>query len=255
MIRFAVITLCGAALLSACNSTPQTYPTTGGAANGTYQSYEQARLERERQLSGGATVAPTAPVSAPPLTPTAASSPPPAISSQELASAGLPSGQSAGGGLPAAEPVQEQTLASAAPIPAAPARPAGRVGISDEQSFEAVASRETIESDAERLERQRAAYQVAAPEALPQRTGTNRPNIVQYALTSTNRRGESIYPRGPFSGEGKARRACNKYPSSDLAQEDFLAQGGPFKDRLGVDPDGDGFACAWDPAPFRAAKG
>ena len=37
----------------------------------------------------------------------------------------------------------------------------------------------------------------------------------------------------------------------DQAQQDFLAKGGPERDRMGVDPDGDGFACAWDPRPFR----
>ena len=26
------------------------------------------------------------------------------------------------------------------------------------------------------------------------------------------------------------------------------------RDRMGLDPDGDGFACAWDPAPFRLAR-
>ena len=52
-----------------------------------------------------------------------------------------------------------------------------------------------------------------------------------------------------------SERACAKYSSSDLAQSDFLAQGGPRRDRLGLDPDGDGFACAWNPQPFRAAVG
>jgi hypothetical protein len=42
-------------------------------------------------------------------------------------------------------------------------------------------------------------------------------------------------------------------PSDDLAQEAFLSEGGPERDRLGVDPDGDGFACRWDPTPFRRA--
>ena len=31
----------------------------------------------------------------------------------------------------------------------------------------------------------------------------------------------------------------------------FLEAGGPKRDRKGLDPDGDGFACAWDPRPFR----
>ena len=53
----------------------------------------------------------------------------------------------------------------------------------------------------------------------------------------------------------KAIRACAAYSSPDRAQEDFLASGGPERDRKSLDPDGDGFACAWDPAPFRAVRG
>ena len=37
------------------------------------------------------------------------------------------------------------------------------------------------------------------------------------------------------------------------AQQAFLEAGGPERDRKGLDPDGDGYACAWDPTPFRAA--
>ena len=47
--------------------------------------------------------------------------------------------------------------------------------------------------------------------------------------------------------------ACGKFASPDLAQMDFLQSGGPERDRKGLDPDGDGFACAWDPTPFRLA--
>ena len=47
--------------------------------------------------------------------------------------------------------------------------------------------------------------------------------------------------------------ALPRYASPDKAQQDFLAKGGPDRDRLGVDPDGDGFACSWDPRPFRTA--
>ena len=43
-----------------------------------------------------------------------------------------------------------------------------------------------------------------------------------------------------------------KYPA-DQAQSAFLDSGGPEKDRKGLDPDGDGFACGWDPTPFRNA--
>ena len=37
------------------------------------------------------------------------------------------------------------------------------------------------------------------------------------------------------------------------AQAAFIARGGPAVDPLGLDPDGDGFVCGWDPAPYRAA--
>ena len=35
--------------------------------------------------------------------------------------------------------------------------------------------------------------------------------------------------------------------------DEGLPCGGPERDPRGLDPDGDGFACDWDPAPFRAA--
>lgn len=136
---------------------------------------------------------------------------------------------------------------------AMPAPSAGRTGLSDEQSFEAVSARESIESDRERLQRQRQGYQVIAPEPLPERREASEPNIVQYALRSTNRVGEQRYRRtNPFR-ESQFRSNCARYPSSDLAQQAFLAAGGPERDRLNIDPDGDGFACSWDPAPFRRA--
>ena len=65
--------------------------------------------------------------------------------------------------------------------------------------------------------------------------------------------GQEWYARFVFSGEGRMLRNCNGYANPDDAQRDFLARGGPERDPRGLDPDGDGFACAWDPAPFRAA--
>lgn len=122
--------------------------------------------------------------------------------------------------------------------------------ISDENDFNAVAQRETIESDAERIARNRAQYVVVQPKDLPQRVGDTGPNLAQFALATTHAPGVQMYKR---SGRGDSSRACAKYASPDLAQQAFLAKGGPDKDRLGVDPDGDGFACGWDPRPFRAA--
>jgi hypothetical protein len=126
-------------------------------------------------------------------------------------------------------------------------------GISDEQDFNAVSSRESIESDRERLAAQRDAYQVIAPTALPKRSGSSAPSIVEFALSTNNGVGQSIYNRSSFNSENKFNRNCAKYPSSDQAQADFLDSGGPKRDGMGLDPDGDGFACYWDPAPFRLA--
>lgn len=124
--------------------------------------------------------------------------------------------------------------------------------VSDEQDFSAVTQRETIASDAARIEANRAQYQVDQPTALPQRAADGTPNIVAFALSSTNPVGMQMYSRGGIHFTGY-EAACAKFPSPDLAQMAFLQAGGPDSDRKGLDPDGDGFACAWNPTPFRLA--
>lgn len=128
----------------------------------------------------------------------------------------------------------------------------GSTGISDEQDFNAVAARETIESDAERIARNRAEYVVVQPRDLPQRPGDTGPNIVEFALATTHAPGVQMYRRSGM-GLRDTNASCGKYASPDQAQQDFLAKGGPERDRLNLDPDGDGFACSWDPRPFRTA--
>jgi hypothetical protein len=122
--------------------------------------------------------------------------------------------------------------------------------LSDEQSFDAVAGRETIESDADRRAAQAAAREQINPTALPQRPRDVGPNIVEYALSAPNAKGQEWYSRSLLSGDTRFRRNCAEYATPDDAQRDFLARGGPERDRRGIDPDGDGFACGWDPAPF-----
>jgi hypothetical protein len=125
-------------------------------------------------------------------------------------------------------------------------------GISDEQDFAAVSSRETIESDKERIERNRAEYVVVQPKELPQRPGDTGPNIVEYALATSHAPGVQLHQRRSL-GKRDPNVACSKFASADQAQQEFLRTGGPERDKLGVDPDGDGFACGWDPRPFRTA--
>lgn len=144
-----------------------------------------------------------------------------------------------------------------APVQASPANPApvlaspGTVGISQENNFDVVADQRSIEGDAERLAQNRAQYEVIQPQALPRREATDQPNIVAFALQTNHPIGTRVYARAGFNGAARAERNCAKYPSSDQAQIDFLARGGPARDRKGLDPDGDGYACSWDPTPFR----
>lgn len=130
---------------------------------------------------------------------------------------------------------------------------ANNAGISDEQDFSAVSSRQSIESDRERLDAQSDAYQVVQPTALPARSGGSEISVVDYALATSNRLGEQVYGRSGGTSEARFTRNCAKYASSDMAQVEFLKSGGPHDDRKGLDPDGDGFACFWDPTPFRQA--
>lgn len=126
-------------------------------------------------------------------------------------------------------------------------------GLSAEQDFDAVSGQRDIEDDAARIAAARAQYRVIQPGALPVRPGTNVPNIVEYAVRTNNPVGVQIYARSGFSTQNRFLRNCAGYASPDLAQEDFLSRGGPERDRRGIDPDGDGFACGWDPRPFRRA--
>lgn len=145
-------------------------------------------------------------------------------------------------------------LAPAAPVATSAPPPVDRSnpGISDEQDFAAVAGRETIESDAERIARMQAERVVIAPTAIPDRPGGLGPNIIDYALATSHPLGERRYTRRPISDE-RHQRACLAFRSADLAQEWFLQNGGPGRDRQGLDPDGDGYACGWNPGVFRAA--
>ncbi len=127
--------------------------------------------------------------------------------------------------------------------------------LSDEQDFAAVTARETIASDAARLARNRAQYVTIGPTDLPPRPDGSGPSIVAFALETTNAPGETLYRRSGIAAQTRFERSCAKYASPDQAQQAFLDAGGPKRDRAGMDPDGDGFACFWDPRPFRAARG
>jgi len=141
--------------------------------------------------------------------------------------------------------------AELAPSPTEAPAP-GNPAFSDEQDFAAVSARETIESDAERRQAMIEQRVEVAPTALPTRTESGGPNIIEYALSTSNPVGRRIYRRSALFA-GRSERNCQSYRSDNLAQEAFLRLGGPDRDRQALDPDGDGYACGWDPTVFRNA--
>ena len=194
-----------------------------------------------------------------PAYPAAPAAPPVAggIPSSEINSAlfGTPAAPGAAAPVASAMPVAPVApVASADPTaPAVPAAP-GTAGISDEQDFQAVSSRETIESDKARIEANKANYQQIPPTALPQRTGDAVSPVVAYVLSAPNGLGEAIYDRRAVKPE-VYQKACQRYPTAEAAQAAFLKAGGPQRDGKKLDPDGDGYACDFDPTPFRQAAG
>ena len=123
--------------------------------------------------------------------------------------------------------------------------------VSDEQDFEAVAQRESIESDALRLRKQRDGRVVFLPEDLPEKPGVT--SVAQFALNTTNSVGNKLYGRfGSFITQHSLSKRCAEFGGDYAAQQAFLDAGGPKTDKLLLDPDGDGFACGWTPEIYRS---
>lgn len=76
------------------------------------------------------------------------------------------------------------------------------------------------------------------------------PVLVRYAHAEKQNPGTVTYPRANADANA-ASRACMTYATPAAAQTAFLAAGGPLVDARGMDPDGDGFVCGWDPRPYR----
>jgi len=231
-ILFSASAVIALAVLGACSPT---IPDSGaGVGFGDYDEFARQQAARDAALQGNALPAPQS------------------VSSQTLAPA------SASGGSPVtaagiAPSANNDGAVQASPTNAAPVLRAG--GISAENDFNAVSGQRSIEGDAAKRAQNQQQYQVIQPTALPTRSGDGGggPNIVAYALAAKNAKGQQIYRRNSFNAASKYQRACSGFASQDQAQQAFMAQGGPAKDRKGMDPDGDGYACAWDPAPFRNA--
>ena len=75
-------------------------------------------------------------------------------------------------------------------------------------------------------------------------------NIAAFARSTINKKGESVYTRSPFQTFDHWTE-CAFFNTNENAQRFFLKTGGPKVDLKNLDPDGDGFACAWDPSIYR----
>ncbi len=251
-----MIALMALASLAACD-----IPSSGGNTGvgfGSYKQYQANKAQRNAQLSGAALPAPDA-VSGETIAPAQPAGQPVVVAQPQSQPQSQPQVQPQPEVQPQAEPETDlaaatQTALNSTPTAGNTATP-NNPGISDENDFEAVGARRTIETDAERIARNKEKYKVVAPQALPRRTGSGGPNIVDYALRSRHPVGTKIYSRVSIGGASRYARSCGKFASPDLAQIAFLSKGGPQRDKLGLDPDGDGFACSWDPTPFRKAAG
>ncbi|MFD2739079.1 hypothetical protein ACFSUD_05835 [Sulfitobacter aestuarii] len=247
MITRAFLVLATGAVLSACQ--PAVPDSGRGVGFDGQFAAEQRQRDQALSGSGSGSIPAPAPVNADPLPPPEEGSPEATAAETARVLAATRPGASNGVGN---DPASNSGIA---PLQASPANPApvlDGAGISRENNFDAVSDQRSINDDAARLAANRAQYQVIEPEALPERRDSG-PNIVAYALQANHARGTQIYKRIGFNKAAKYNRACGQYSHPDQAQIAFLADGGPERDRKGMDPDGDGFACDWDPGPFRRA--
>lgn len=279
--------------LAACSAGPGSYATmstgamTTGVGFGNYQRYLQVREAARPAASAPYSVPPEilnsgaiVPPDTMPPAPSALDAvpvryaPTPARAPQPAAAAPGTTAQPA----PTLSPITTQPLTAPLPAVAQPAPqasasipprvqasadfgttprfdpgPGVRPGVSDEQDFQAVSARESIASDRERLARQRAQYQVIDVATVPDASVSGGPNIVAYALNTHHAPGTEVHRRLNPLRWRRWESACLQFRSQDAAQEAFLANGGPERDPGSLDPDGDGYACWWNPTPLRQA--
>ncbi|MDO5614132.1 MAG: hypothetical protein Q4G14_12955 [Paracoccus sp. (in: a-proteobacteria)] len=92
-----------------------------------------------------------------------------------------------------------------------------------------------------------------APAAQTGRYGGATPVLTRFAFAAQHAPGTRVWARPAGGTAAQAARACAPFANADQAQVAFLTAGGPEADPRGMDPDGDGFVCGWNPAPWRQA--
>jgi len=122
--------------------------------------------------------------------------------------------------------------------------------VSDEQDFASVVQRESIESDSQRIKENEENLLIYDPIDHPDKAGQS--DVVSFALNTKHTPGTVLFRRNTlFFSRDQYLERCDAYIDSEAAQQAFLDAGGPEKDDLKLDPDGDGFACSWNPVKYR----
>lgn len=239
MMRLGLAVACALAL-AACN--PEIPDSAAGVGFGNYNSYASDRYELQRAARNAQLTA-----SVPTGSPEDTGAPP------AIAAPGEPLNAMAA-------PLAPAPISVSAPIATAPqtvsAADLAAAGIGGGAIIMPAAAPEAA------IRREPQAVATAATptpprpvqEGVPARPADTGPDIVAYALNTTHSVGQPIYRR-TLASKSRAARRCDGYSSNDMAQLAFLESGGPQRDRHGIDPDGDGYACGWDPGLYRRAVG
>lgn len=236
--------------LSACVS-QEVQPERGvGFQDYTLYQQQQAYLARARTQAAAPpvyqTAAAPAPLAAGAPAPVFAAAPPPQMGAPAAPDGTLGAQTLAALGAPAAAP--------AAPAPGGEVQPLRQVEVA-ELPLSALGTQALSSGGAETVAPAPAVAQAPAPAMIAAPAQASGNNIVAFALATSHPVGQKAYRRANPLGNAMVTRACGRYPSPGMAQEAFLTRGGPERDPMGLDPDGDGYACGWDPAPFRNIRG
>ena len=196
---------------------------------GSDRPYDEYRASREMALTGQGAVPQTVPKKRPFDAPAPEEIKSPTAYQRVSSTTATATGRAPTGGgyydpdtgqmLPSNMATLSQSMASAAPVPAATATAA--------------------------------APAAAQPAPAPVKTETDA--LARYAASQSQLPGTEVYSRAGGS-EATAAHACARYPNAEAAQLMFLTSGGPQQDPMGMDPDGDGFVCGWDPTYYMAER-
>lgn len=134
-----------------------------------------------------------------------------------------------------------------------PAKAPTAAQIAGARAMQSVATDYRTEVDAQAEARAVARAEAQLPTTTSGPYPGSTPVLVRYAFAARHPVGQAVWPRTGGS-EAAAAKFCASYSDPSRAQTAFLAAGGPDRDPAGVDPDGDGFVCGWDPAPYRVEQ-